>query len=174
MLTVQATFSELARSFDFAGRTSPAIYFRYLAVATCAFGLTLYIVYQVFGAERFALNAFLTILVFYVPVTSAGVRRLHDAGMPGNIMLFPLKPLVAILIIFAFNGAFIWFGLVSLLFAIPILFVFTPVVVAISLFAYTVCALLSLFFFCQVSKLLLLPSQSGPNRFGPNPNEVTS
>ena len=90
-------------------------------------------------------------LALFVPSLSVAWRRLHDTGHPGWI--YP-----AILLL----GPFLSLILVQLLLGIG-----APIAIGVlPALAFAGCAFYLLY-------LLLRPSVSGKNKYGPNPNEVT-
>lgn len=110
--------------------------------------------------------------LFYLPVTAAGVRRLHDIGESGLLMLDPLKPAAG----FFFVLAVLWVlasgtyeGTVLTIFAA---FFFAKAVIAVFVIAALFVLVLTLMYFSNTMGLLLLPSQPGPNKYGLNPREV--
>ena len=90
----------LRRSFDFGGVSSRAEYLPFLFAAILAFAAALALGSAVLPKGTFAPFALGLLTLFYIPVTSAGMRRLRDAGQPALLMLNPLKPAIAALIVF--------------------------------------------------------------------------
>ena len=165
-----AVLTELKRSFDFSGRTARAAYFCFLAASMMVFASTLATLSMLVSPEQFPYAVLWVTLLFYVPVTSAGVRRLHDVGESGSLMLDPLKP--------AFTFAMLcWVvpviggGLFSATLVFGVFF-FPGVIGALAVLATLITAGLTLMYFSNTAGVLLLPSQPGPNRYGPNPHEV--
>ncbi|MEL6808032.1 MAG: DUF805 domain-containing protein [Pseudomonadota bacterium] len=168
---LSATATELKKPLDFSGRTGRRPYLCFLTVSIVFYAVALALAFSL-ASERHALWVFLAVTaVFYIPVTSAGVRRLHDIGERGVLMLDPLKPAFAGLFLvwllpLVTGGAFLATWIVgALLFPAAII-----IVVFAALFGMTVATLVYL---SNTMGLLLLPSEPGPNKYGPNPNEVS-
>ncbi|MEL7149296.1 MAG: DUF805 domain-containing protein [Pseudomonadota bacterium] len=165
-----AFLKELSRTFEIHGRTSCQDYWR-LAVTVLAFLLAIYV--SVIGlappTKKTGLSMFFIPLdepawlfafgVCAIPLASASIRRLHDAGRSALILFLPvlvvgLVPPVVSELFFAMNGptanSFAAFGAVlfTTLYAVAL---------ALAFIAYK----------------LSQPSQPGPNKYGPNPHEVT-
>ncbi len=167
---------ELSRSFDFRGRTARGGYLAFLVTATCILAGTLWLAAQISAHDKFWWNALMIVAVFYIPVTSAGVRRLHDAGHSGVFMLDPLKPTVVFLVI-TYLGRMLFVGGFSLValdgsFALVTLFA-APFAFFVWMIAFLGCFVATMVYFANTMGLLLLPSQPGTNAYGPNPHEVT-
>jgi uncharacterized membrane protein YhaH (DUF805 family) len=102
-------------------------------------------------------------LVTFIPVISAGWRRMHDSGRSGLHLLYPLIVMVGIGSFFGFTFGIDTMdgsmfdnleGLMLLLFAVSmIVLMLSPLIVI---------------------WWLARPSDPGPNRYGPHPNEVPS
>jgi uncharacterized membrane protein YhaH (DUF805 family) len=106
--------------------------------------------------QRTEIEAAFSLLIF-VPLIAAGFRRFQDTGRPGRLMLIAVAVSAAAKLLT--EG-----GLLSLpLFAAPAL---PTAVFVLVLAAAAVVNLLTI-------AGLAMPSQPGPNRYGPNPNEVT-
>lgn len=173
MSPARAIRHEWKRVFDFSGRTARAAYLWYLLFCTTLFGASLPLCGQLARDDASLMVSIgLVTLIFYVPVTSAGVRRLHDVGQSGLLMLDPLKPFLALAIFLMLAmtavvateiGAFV--GLMAAFFFSGIVIVSLVIVCLAALF-------LTLTYFSHTMGLLLLPSDPGPNKYGPNPNEV--
>jgi uncharacterized membrane protein YhaH (DUF805 family) len=136
---------------------SRADYLTFLAGATAALGLLFVAGSMLMPKVWFASFGFGVVALFYIPVTSAGCRRLRDAGEDPWRMLNPLKPALATLI-----G--LW--LLSLLLRTPIGFAafYLSALVAAPLYAFAA-ALVSLgvfvvtaIYFSDTGARLLLPS----------------
>ena len=164
-----AFLKELSRTFEIHGRTSCQDYWR-LAVTVLAFLLAIYV--SVIGlappTKKTGLSMFFIPLdepawlfafgVCAIPLASASIRRLHDAGRSALILFLPvlvvgLVPPVVSELFFAMNGptanSFAAFGAVlfTTLYAVAL---------ALAFIAYK----------------LSQPSQPGPNKYGAHPHEV--
>lgn len=169
MQLVRVTLSETARTLDLKGRTARAPYLSFLLCTTSIFTVMLVLCIKLLPETHATKAIWLTTLIFYLPVTAAGARRLHDVGESGLLMLEPLKPLLAFGIVLGLFGLFsfkTFIGFVTL-------FLFGKVYVALISIAALITAVATLMYFSNTMGLLLLPSKSGPNKYGPNPNEVT-
>lgn len=172
---MRATVTETRRTFDLKGRTARAPYLVFLFCACVLFILCLTICVKVIPDQHVATGMLVCTAVFYLPVTAAGVRRLHDVGQSGLLMLDPLKPLaamVAVMFLFAaLMSSSADIGTMTFifvtLFVSPTVWLALFCVVALFVTAFT------LMYFSNTMGLLLLPSEPGPNKHGPNPNEVT-
>ena len=165
--------NESARSFDLTGRTARADYLWFLTFSIIAYAAGIYACIRVLEPTQATLGIFLVTSVFYLPVTSAGVRRLHDVGESGLLMLNPLKPIVVLgvsvtLVWYAFAATFVG----SLIGIFAALF-FGSVIIAIAMVVALAALFMTLAYFSNTMGLLLLPSQPGPNQYGPNPYEVS-
>ncbi len=142
MQIMRAFRAETLSSPDVKGRTARAPDLGFLIVAMMLFAIVIWLVVILLPQDLSWAAISTVIVLFYVPVSAAGVRRLHDLGKRGTLMLDPVKPLAA-------------FGLCLLLMG-----------------AALAAVARSLMFFSNTMGLLLLPSQPGPNSYGPNPYEV--
>ena len=169
MQLVRATLSETARTFDLKGRTARAHYLSFLLCTTSMFIVMLVLCIKLIPETHATTAIWLTTLIFYLPVTAAGARRLHDVGESVLLMLEPLKPRLAFGIVLGLFGLFsfkTFIGFVTLL-------LFGKVYFALICIAALITAVATLMYFSNTMGLLLLPSTPGPNQYGPNPNEVT-
>lgn len=117
--------------------------------------------------------------LLYIPVTSAGVRRLHDIGETGWLMVKPLVPITSYLALLGLligylsyspgGRAFVLLG-VTFFLLLPLFF---GLLLALGVLGFAM-LIISLFYFDQTLGLLLQPAQSGSNKYGPNPLEVPS
>lgn len=86
--SVKTCFAKFA---DFSGRATRSEYWWFV--------LAYFILALVTGFIHEYLY-FLVVLVFLVPMISAGVRRLHDIGKTGWLLLIGLIPLVGLVLIY--------------------------------------------------------------------------
>ena len=169
---LRAVNEELSRSFDFSGRTARAHYLWFLLASMALFiglsGLTL----TLLSNARTAEVILVLVIAFYVPVTSAGVRRLHDIGHSGTAMLDPLKPTITVIVLFLILAAFVeQSAAASSALVLGVLLAPLPIIV-LALLVVAPVTFMTALYFSNTMGLLLLPSEPGPNKYGPNPNEV--
>ncbi|WP_244462768.1 DUF805 domain-containing protein [Phaeobacter gallaeciensis] len=138
----------------------------------CTMSLVIFACHHVLPSDIALQATLLTVLFFYFPVTSAGVRRLHDVGESGLLMLEPLKPflalgVLAVLVWLCVSGTVIggFVGIFSALY-------FGTAITIVASIAALVALFLTLASFSTTLGLLFLPSQTGPNKYGPNPHEA--
>lgn len=163
---------EIRRSFDFRGRMSRPRYLTFLAVSVFCFAALFTFGTRTFARDHQLIFVLLVTAVFYFPVTSAGVRRLHDIGETGLHMLEPLKPAAILLSLtsllwLSFIGTTVgrFIGLFTVMF-------FSSAILLLAAIASLATIFVTLAYFSHTMGLLLLPSQPGPNKYGPNPHEV--
>ncbi len=172
----EAIRSGLACSLNYSGRASRSEFWWFapvglvIAVIGCNAG-------AMFLDDRqpisFLVMAIVTFLSF-IPLTSAGSRRLQDTGEHGQDILLPIMPIIFVLLYLSVivHGAA---GVLVAYFTFPALgFVAHALLLLISVGIFVLAPLAGLFFLGPVIGQLLVPSEPGPNRFGPNPNEVSS
>jgi len=112
---------------------------------------------------------FALVLAASLPLISAMARRLHDVGEPGHQAMYPFMPILIVWVgyILALGGFYASFyagiGLFLGVFLGLIAFFLLPIGYLVGFFA-------SLFLGASVLGLLLLPSETGTNRYGPNPH----
>ena len=173
-MNVRAVKQELLRSFDLNGRTARAPYLTFLLTAVVSYAAIISLGVVYLQESQIVTTIYIITAVYYLPVTAAGVRRLHDIGESGKLMLDPLKPAAALggflllLQLWVFNsntGSFI--AIIAALFL-------GRVLIALLAIATVATATLSMMYFSHTMGLLLLPSQPGTNKYGPNPLEVPS
>ena len=111
------------------------------------------------------------LLLIFVPITflAAGSRRLQDMGEEGHQILYPFLPVIMLWIAFQ---ALSWFSLITLLLGIAFIMGILALLVLVP--AYLFALLTRLMSICPIIGMLIVPSEPGTNRFGPNPNEVPS
>lgn len=164
--------TEFRRSVDFKGRTSPLPYFLFLGASVLAFSASLYLAKLIVAPESYWVVTAMITAVFYIPVTSAGVRRLHDVGETGTLMLEPIKPALAVAVILLILPAL--FAVSPVGTGIGILWLAITGIGQIALFALVAGGcIMTLIFFSNTMSTLMLPSERTENKYGPNPNEVT-
>lgn len=164
--------TEFRRSLDFKSRTAPLPYFLFLGASILAFSSTLYLTALIVSPENYWAVAAVFTALFYILATSAGVRRLHDVGETGALMLAPIKPALAIAVVLLLLPAL--FALAQIGTSIGILWLAITgagMIAGLALIAGG--AIMSLVFFSNTMSTLMLPSELIENKCGPNPNEVT-
>lgn len=160
----QATKTCLMKSFQFKGRASRSEFWWFTPIALGMSTLLLWGIMPRFADLSFFMKWSLTICAL-CPLWAAGARRLQDTGEEGPDIFVPL-------------GLFIGIPL-------AVFVVWIPLAMLNAFLAYLLAALIVLptilfgLFTSFVSLgptigQLIVPSDRGPNRFGPNPNEVPS
>lgn len=172
MPIARAFWFGLLRSFDFKGRTPRARYFAFLFVATSLLAGAIWLSVAILPQGQDWIGVCVLIALFYIPVTSAGVRRLHDAGQSGVLMLDPLKPMAAFGLCLLVIGAAIFSNTVGLVaFYASVFLLGKFMVIVMSILALLMLGL-TMMFFSNTMGQLMLPSQPGANTYGPAPNLV--
>ena len=171
MRPLRAVSQELSRSFDFSGRAARADYLWFLTASIALFIGCLILTLKLLSYARPAEVILVLVVTFYIPVTSAGVRRLHDVGHSGTAMLDPLKPTVIVLILTVLLVLFVWNTEFGAGLAVLGLLLW-PLYLALAMLVIGAAVFMTSMFFSNTMGLLLLPSEPGPNKYGPNPNEV--
>ena len=171
-MLVRAFLTETTRSFDLNGRTARARYLSFLFVATLLYASAIWLCFAFLAEGYAATGVYLVTALFYLPVTAAGVRRLHDVGESGTLMLDPLKPAAAFGILLCLLGVLSLSSAGGLIVTAAAVFLFGKVIVAVFSIAALLGVALTLMYFSNTMGLLLLPSQPGKNQYGPNPHEV--
>jgi uncharacterized membrane protein YhaH (DUF805 family) len=144
---VQAVKTCLRRPFRYSGRASRSEIWWFALFLVGSFGLVVFAGLQ----PNFGLNVGQLFLILLVPLflyLFVLARRLHDLSLPGYLspLLFIFPAPFGILAMILTGDGFVGVGITAIL-------VYTlPVVLAIA---------------------MSLPAKSGPNRYGPNPLEVT-
>ena len=165
---IRAAMTETGRAFDLQGRTTRRRYLAFLFCAVVAFALLLTACALLLPASKVEMGVYLITAVFYLPITAAGVRRLHDVGLSGTLMLDPLKPLGVFLLSVLLLGASIntSFGAFVGLFTA---FFFAKTAVALACIFVLGLIAATMMYFSNTMGQLLLPSEQGPNKYGPAP-----
>lgn len=152
---VEATVSVIANSVEFSGRASRSEYWWFAAVWSLAYIAIIAIQRR---SSKFPEIAFIAITA--LPVMSVSFRRLQDAGFSGWWSVIEVAAI----------------GLISL-----VLFLSMPSVsddedAPVLLPSSTFLASAALFIIASIGCIwhFSLPSEPGPNQYGPNPHEVTS
>ncbi|MBE2275409.1 MAG: DUF805 domain-containing protein [Rhodobacteraceae bacterium] len=153
-----AVRTELLRSFDLKGRTTRAAYLWFLSTSILALAAGIWACHALLPDDQVIRGVCAVIALFYLPVTAAGVRRLHDVGASGLLMLEPLKPGLGL-------GTALWLlwllatgTLVGTTSVILATLFFPAVVVALLGIAGLIALIATLIAFSHTMGLLLLPS----------------
>lgn len=159
---VQAVTSGLLKFPIFTGRATRSEFWWFAPIWTgCTAMFMKLAVYLDLIANTIPQKA-LFVLVISLPIWSAASRRLQDVGEQGTQVLWPLLWLAAmpLLLVLPFSPllAFFPFGMA----------IFFPIAMIIM----AVCTLIAFVMIGPIIGQLILPSSSGPNPYGPNPNEV--
>ena len=140
------------------GRMGRRDYLLFLALSTVSLALILGLLWLQRDSQPFWICALLAIAVFYLPVTSAGARRLNDAGHHPGQMLLPLLPAAVtaavVAVTFGLTQPFSGGLLVLSVLLMP------QMLLAIILTILAGVALATLIAFSHVMGLLLLPSKN--------------
>lgn len=172
MTPARAFLTETRRSFDLRGRSARVNYLWFLLFSTTLFAGAILACIAVLPAGHVSAGVYQITAIFYLPVTAAGIRRLHDVGESGTLMLMPHLPtLVAGLILLALGLAYDGSASVKFVTILAAMF-FAEIVYAIMAVVFISATVMTLMYFSNTMGLLLLPSTPGPNKYGPNPNEV--
>lgn len=174
MAIVHAFLAETTRSFDLDGRTARARYLGFLLVATLLFASAIWLCSAFLPDDLAGTGIYCVTALFYLPVTAAGVRRLHDVGESGTLMLDPIKPAAAFGILLLLLGVLSFSSAGGMIVTYATVFLFGKIIVAILSVTTLLVVALTLLYFSTTMGLLLLPSQPGENQYGPNPNEVSA
>lgn len=172
MTIARTILSEASRSFDLGGRTARADYLWFLFFSVVAFAASLALCIRFLPADHIAAGIYTVTAIFYLPITAAGARRLHDVGESGKLMLDPLKPAMALGVVLLLVALAAESSSAVRLIAFIAAFFFGTIVVALLLIASLTVTIMTLAYFSNTMGMLLLPPQPGPNKYGPNPNEV--
>ena len=169
--------SEFYRSLDFKGRTARAPYLLFLASSLLVFAALSLLSVKLFGLNKSWNTILVLTMLFYVPVTSVGVRRLHDVGKSGLHILEPLRPSIYFILLYFIAHLLLLaifmtpIGIITvLLFAAKLKTLFFAIAGLVFLYA----TIATLTIFSGTMGMLLLPSDPSENQYGPNPHEVQS
>ena len=170
MRPIQAITTCLRKAFQFSGRTSRTDFWWFAPlgfVPPVVTGLQLsWVNMDFWGIWRVAV-----LLVLSLPLLAAMSRRLQDIGEPAHEVIFPFMPFVGLWV--GYRLAF-WIAIGSATAGLAAVGLFLGWM-AITLFIplYLAAIFASLYLAASTIGKLLLPSTPGPNRYGPNPLEVT-
>ncbi|MCK4711539.1 MAG: DUF805 domain-containing protein [Marinosulfonomonas sp.] len=171
MNAVDAIKTGFRKSLVFSGRASRSEFWWFfpigLALPIAAGAQLSWRVVEIWGIWRL-----LVVMGFALPLLAASSRRLQDVGEEGHQAMFPFTPLIILWVgymvlygsvmlegLMVGSGLFMILGLLALLILVPLHFI---------------ALLVSLWVASSVIGMMLVSSQPGPNKYGPNPNEVPS
>jgi len=157
MNAVEATRTCLRKYAVFPGRAGRGEYCWFLVVAIAASLLLAGVDRLFWTPQTSALFEAIFALAIFLPLIAAGFRRLHDTGRPGWLMMIAVAAS-------ATGKLLLEGGLLNFHFFAP------PVRSPAGAATVALAAAVPIF---GVAALLALPSQPDPNRYGPNPHEVT-
>ena len=103
-----------------------------------------------------------------VPLMAAMSRRLQDTGEPGHQAIYPFMPFVLLWTGYQF---FYWFSIGTAFLIIGALIGWLALLLLVPL--YLLSFVVAIFMTASIIGMMLVSSQPGPNRYGPNPLEVT-
>lgn len=112
-----------------------------------------------------------TLFVLSLPLLNAAARRLQDTGMEGTSAFYPFAPFVVLWVGYQF---ILWFGWVLAVTTGPWVFGVWILALVILTPLHIIAFFVSLFMTSSIIGQMLVSSEPGPNRFGPNPLEVTA
>jgi uncharacterized membrane protein YhaH (DUF805 family) len=157
----------LRKSFDFSGRASRAEFWWFAPVGLCIpILVALFAPPQITNWVTLAIKV-LTVAVACAPFTSAASRRFQDTDAPYQDFWVGIGPTLG-LIVSGWVLGLALFGVSTIIFALPGLIIGIPAGLA-----FLTCLVLAPGTFGTTLGQLLVPSSPGPNRYGPNPREVT-
>ncbi len=174
MAVARAILKDTARSVDLHGRITRADCLRLLAFWSLVFVAVIAIAIWLLPAEKAVQNIYVTTALFYLPVTAAAVRRLRDVGGSGMLMLDPLKSALTFGVVLLALCAWASLTVTGVFVTVLTSLFFASSVVALALIGLLFVLVCTAMHFSNTTGLLLLPSSPGPNRYGPNPHEVSS
>gem|GEM_PF-1094145 len=177
MRPVTAIQTGFRKSLTFSGRASRSAYWWFLPFG---FGLPIcvYLGLEVWNTEQSMWTHIAVSSLFLLPLISVTARRLQDTGEDGHFIRIPTGALIGfILSAWSISEFSSWLEMVFSTIDGPagfgLLLIAGPIVLI--LLSFTLYFLISgLVTGSPMFGQMLVPSQSGPNKFGPNPSEVPS
>lgn len=186
----------LRDSFRLNGRMGRRDYLLFMVFAVFACSASVFAAWSLRDHIDLTTSAAAIAAIFFLPVTTAGARRLQDTGEEGITILAPIGIAAAVIAIGAFLVFSIW-GLVALtilaLLLAPPVGILLAIMLALPFWLtntaeltvaeasalyqtlYIIIAILvSLVPFTHIAGQLLLPTQPGPNKYGAQPSKVLS
>ena len=171
----KAIFVCLSKFSTFSGRGSRSEYWQFFLASWLTLNLAIYsdvfIFYNSAGSVRFILSGYV-VIILATPLLAAAWRRMHDVGMSGWNTVLPQFVAVILLIspllinwifsdVVRQNWSLLMVARARLANANNPEILYSLIVVSVLIY------LLPLYWLTRTS-------QPGPNRYGPNPNEVPS
>jgi len=166
----QAIRTGLARSFQFSGRSTRREFWWFAPVAAIP-PVTVGSQMSWINMDFWGVWRVFVLMALSLPLLAALSRRLHDVGEPGEQAVYPFLPFVNLWLgyqltyWFIMGGAVVGLGGLVVILAIGAALLFIPL--------YLVAIIVSLNLAASVIGMTLISSAPGPNRYGPNPLEVT-
>lgn len=166
MSVLSTIILELADGLNFRGRTTRS---RFWAFAP--FGLMLPVVTfplskKYFNVDYPSIGVLMLTFAAFLPLLASGARRLQDTGEAGQGVFLPFTPIA-----YFFASMMIWeLGFDALLGGIPVLIAY--LLVALYWLSFPFVLLASVLWIGPLAGQLILPSEPGTNKYGPNPHEA--
>lgn len=172
MIVVRTVLAEIKRTFDLHGRTARAPYLIFLGVSVILFAGTMTSFAYALPTETLLFALASITALFYLPVTTAGMRRLHDTGESGSLMFTPLKPMASFVLLSGLTWVWVSMTKTGTIVGLLAAYLFAKIFAALMFIAGLIVLAINMMHVSHTMGLLLLPSQPGPNAYGSNPNEV--
>jgi uncharacterized membrane protein YhaH (DUF805 family) len=168
MRTREAILTGLRKSFQFSGRATRSEFWWFAPVA--AIPPVMLINYlQWFPPDFWGIWKLGLLFLVALPLLAAASRRLQDSGEDGHQAIYPFMPLLIMWITYLLV---VWLGQIPLLVGVvTVILIVIGFILLIPIHFFVLW--LSVQLTATVIGQLLISSQPGPNRYGPNPNEVT-
>lgn len=166
MCLMQATMTGFRKSLTFTGRTGRPEFWGFVPAGLalpilCALTLPP----EIADFSTFFIKLFIVFLAS-VPLAAAGARRFQDTGLPAGDLWQGMRPTVIVIV----SGWFLLLGIIGILSIF--LLVWGTLFFLGALFPFFIYLFIAPGTLGMTIGQLLVPSQPGPNRYGPNPLEV--
>lgn len=168
MRLAQAIKTGFLRSFQFSGRASRSEFWWFAPIAFLP-GLIMGMRLDWLALDFWGVWRLLLLMLISLPLLAGMSRRLQDTGEPGHQAAYPFVPLALLWV--GYQMIF-WFSLFTAPFIIGLLVGWFALILLMPLYIFSLFA--SAFTAASVIGMMLVASQPGPNRYGPNPTEVQS
>ena len=173
---IQAIKTCLIKSFQTSGRAARAEYWLFL-LPGLALSVAAFAVLRACFPTLTTLQTLLFSIPGLLPLAAVTARRLADCGQSPDDIFMPTGALILFLTgLVALEAAFAWIeSTLTRIDGPSVIFL----VLTLAPFLLTLFAAIAVVFFAGITAgaslfgHMALPSQSGPNRYGPNPLEVT-
>jgi len=168
MGSAQAIRTCLAKSFQYSGRASRAEFWWF---APFGFAPPLIVGLQMswFNMDFWGIWRVGVLALLSLPLLAAMSRRLQDVGALGREALYPFIPFVLLWV-----GFQIYYWLIfSPAIGSNLILVLLYMTVLLFVVLYLAAIIASLILATSIIRKMLICSMPGPNRYGPNPFEVT-